>query len=394
MKITIPNALSSNVKQIESIWFEAARFADPSDGIEEVVNKAKLDLKHVELAEFVEFHDDFFKDCSKIRYRVLYKNGITKLYKFDTKHQATYRLKDWFNEPPVARHKVSSFPDTEEGRKQIFEAVNEKILAVNSLPIKNKGSKNLIYYSVYFDNGYTDLLNLSVLSILEHGAANFDLLIITDEKTRSIIETLPFAQKIKPLYHITSTPRDGVEASTNKLNIFDFEHIDSYEKILFLDSDIIAVGDINEIFQSVLRQNTLYTAHNLNLTFNHFKSIHHGFECLDSSFIKEMKEYNQMPFNAGQFFFKNSNRMREHFTNVRWMLDNWSGEYFFEQCFMNYYFSKAHVTNTTILQKYVSLTSTATKIKNLIAENVLLVHFIIPPLNATAKLEFIKQFLN
>jgi lipopolysaccharide biosynthesis glycosyltransferase len=394
MKITIPSALSSNIKTIESVWFEAARYSETNEGIVEIVNKANLNLKHIEVSEFVEFHDDFFKDCSKIRYRVLYKNGVIKIYKFDTKHQATYRLKDWFNEPPVARHKISSFADSEKGRKEIFEIVNKKIVATNQQPLNSKGSKNLVYYSVYFDTGYLELLNSSITSILNHSTAQFDLLLITDAKTKSLIENLPFTEKIKPLYHITPTPLDGVEASINKLNVFDYAHINTYDKILFLDCDIIAIGDINNVFSSVIRQNTLYTAYNLNLTFNHFKSIHHGFDSLDEAFIKEMKENNQMPFNAGQFLFRNSNRMKEHFDNTRWMVDNWSGEYFFEQSFMNYYFSKAHVTNATVLQKYVSLTSTATKIKSLLGENIILVHFIIPPLNAPVKLQFINEFLS
>jgi hypothetical protein len=395
MKITIPEVINANLTQIKNIWFEVSKPSGLEEGPSETVASLKINLKHIELVEFVEFHDDLFKDCTKINYRVEYKGGSTRIYKFDTKHQATYRLKDLFDEPPVARYKVSStFEDSSKGRHQIFEAVNQKILATNDLQINPKGSKNLIYFTVYFNNGYTDLLNVAIESLLSHTNTQFDILIITDKQTRYIIEELPFTEKIKPLFHMTPTPLDGVDASCNKLNVFDYSNIDEYDKILFLDCDVVAIGDVGRAFSNKLKQNTLYTAYNLNLTSNHFKSIHHGFEYLDEEFIQEMKANSQMPFNAGQFIFRNSNKMREHFANVRWMIDNWSGEYFFEQSFMNYYFSKAHITNTTILQPLVSITSAVTKRKSLLGENVVLVHFIVPPLNAAAKLHSIRKFLS
>jgi hypothetical protein len=100
-----------------------------------------------------------------------------------------------------------------------------------------------------------------------------------------------------------------------------------------------------------------------------------------------------MPFNAGQFLFRNSSRMREHFNNVNWFMKNWVGEYFFEQAFMCYYFCKAYLTDDSILNKYMSIISTTTTTEYSITKDTCLVHFIAPPLDAKTKLKFIDFFL-
>jgi hypothetical protein len=84
--------------------------------------------------------------------------------------------------------------------------------------------------------------------------------------------------------------------------------------------------------------------------------------------------------------------MRKHFENVNWFMDNWSGEYFFEQAFMNYYFCKAYMTDDTILNDRMSLISTTNEMKYEITNDTCLVHFIAPPLDAKTKLAFIENF--
>jgi lipopolysaccharide biosynthesis glycosyltransferase len=236
-------------------------------------------------------------------------------------------------------------------------------------------------------------LNQSVESILNHSTANFDLLLITDEDTKELIERQPFVKRIVPKYLLTSTPEDGVEASKNKVNIFDYTDIDNYSKILFLDCDIVAIKDISIIFNQELDQSLLYSARNLNIDYHHHKSFYHGFEFLGNDLVNEMEKIKQLPFNAGQFLFVNSNQMRNHFQNVQWFMKNWAGEYFFEQCFMNYYFCKAEMTDYTVLQESTAITSTCVNNEYNITESTCLIHFIAPPLNAIAKLDFITEFL-
>jgi hypothetical protein len=138
----------------------------------------------------------------------------------------------------------------------------------------------------------------------------------------------------------------------------------------------------------------LYTAYNEHITYNSFKTIQHGFECIEDSFITQMEQTKQMPFNAGQFLFKNSVKMKKHFQNIQWMITNWVGKYFFEQCFMNYYFCKANITSSDILQNITNfILTTNFKEEANIKPNSSLIHFIAPALDGAAKLKYVYNYI-
>jgi lipopolysaccharide biosynthesis glycosyltransferase len=229
------------------------------------------------------------------------------------------------------------------------------------------------------------------MSIIKHTTIDFDVLIITDEATQQLINRQPFTKHITPKYHITSTPIDGVEASKNKTLIYDYVDVDAYDKILFLDCDIVAVGDIASVFDVCVDHNKLYTARGINMAFHHHRSFHHGFDVVKQSFIDEMTDARQYPFNAGQFMLRNSNIMRKHFNNLNWFMRAWSGEYFFEQAFMCYYFCKAKITDDALNSK-LALISTVVENSYSLQGKVLL-HFTAPPLDATTKINFINNFI-
>jgi hypothetical protein len=62
------------------------------------------------------------------------------------------------------------------------------------------------------------------------------------------------------------------------------------------------------------------------------------------------------PFNAGQFLFKNTLKMKKHFENIIWLTKAWGGYYFYEQSFLNYYFNvKTKLTSNEILHPVTKL---------------------------------------
>lgn len=391
MKISIPEKIKSEIDVIETVYLETEN-TNAGEQSPAFVGSIISD-KHIRAMPFVELHNSVYDACSKIQYRILYKNGITEILKFPTKQNLLYRSGTISGANLCIRNKTSDiYNDTNEDRIKCLNDVEQKILKTFNYSDTPIGTKNLIYYTVYFDNGYTELLDLSINSILKNSKINFDILIITDEPTKILIDKLSFNKKIFPKFLITETPFDGVVASQNKTRVFEYENINEYNNILFLDCDIVCIKDVNNIFKQHLKTDTLYTAYNLNLNYTFHKTFHHGFEMLTDDFVTEMRINNQMPFNAGQFLFKNSERMREHFNNVCWFMKNWAGEYFFEQAFMCYYFCKAYVTDSTILQKHMSIVSTVTKSEYKITKDTCLVHFIAPPLDAKTKSEFIKNF--
>jgi lipopolysaccharide biosynthesis glycosyltransferase len=279
-----------------------------------------------------------------------------------------------------------------------LSTIEEKINILKLLDKPNRKSnlhkiknKNLIYYSVYFDTGYVDLLYRSIESILNNSIVNFEFLIITDEATRQLITKLNFSKDIVINFLITKTPEDGWEASENKIKIFNYSKINNYNKILFLDCDIICVSDISKIFNINVQENILYTARNENLTFKDHCTIHHGFDFLKEDHAQEMKKNNQMPFNSGQFLFKNCAKMKMHFKKIKIILEKWKGEYFFEQCFMNYYFCKNNLTNNVDFNERVLVSEASGDLTK--KENKCLIHFIKPILDARTKLNYINNFL-
>jgi hypothetical protein len=263
-------------------------------------------------------------------------------------------------------------------KKPLLDLKNEKILT----------GKNLIYYTL-FDRGnnYVKLLKLSIESIYRYMEDPFEILIFTDESTKEkIIKQINF----KINFCIMSTPCDGIEASKIKTNIYNYENIDNYENILFLDADIILTKEVKGLF-SKAKHTILHTAYNKNLQFNFlYDHICHGLgEVFSDKDISLMQEFNQFPFNAGQFMFKNTSLLKYHFIRLNKFIRDWPGPYFFEQSFMNVYFCINKMTDP-LLNEFVEFNVIGS---NDISQNKPMVHFCGEALNGKSKLNYIKKCL-
>ena len=260
-----------------------------------------------------------------------------------------------------------------------------------------RGENNLLYYSV-FGEGYYKLLKMSLASIDKTASSkSFDVLIITDTATKRRIASSSFAKKFNMHYMLVDTPEDGVEASKTKCKIFEWEKINDYNKILFLDVDIIAFKDVCQIFNETYESGYLYTVHNKNMNYEvAFNSKYYSVTRATNEELSHYKSNNQMPFNAGQFLFVNSIKMQQHFTNIQWFMQNWPGEYFFEQSFMVQYFCRNLLTKTDILQKYVTVHIITPSIYDPVSDTSIttLIHFAGAALNSAAKIDYITTYID
>lgn len=386
MKAYLPEKIYKNLYKIKNIFLEIS-YENIDLNFKPLRNE--ISIKHASKINFVHLINVNLKKIKLIQWRVVYLNEVCEILKYSNPLEAINKRhipkeEDWI------RCKGKWNASYEDSCKILEQFSFVKDVENKKSKIKNK---NLIYYTVYFDSGYVDLLELSINSIKEKSKINFDILIITDQATRELILKREFSQKTKLNFFITETPKDGWEASRNKLLIYDYKKINSYNKILFLDCDIICRSDISDIFNMHLDDGILYTASPENISYEDHLSIYYGFPFLGDHYVKDMKNLYQMPFNAGQFLFKNCWEMQNNFNKVNKLIKMWVGEYFFEQCFMNYYFCKKNLTNFSSLKRYISVITIEYDEMDAI-EKYPLIHFSAPPTNASKKIEFIKKYLN
>jgi len=214
--------------------------------------------------------------------------------------------------------------------------------------------KNLIYTTLGFDANYSTCIEMLIESIAMSTGSHdaFDFLVICDKKVYkdviSRFERKTFKFSVK--FYIVESAKTTMEASINKLRVFEYPFVSAYDKILFLDCDIIVNLDIMRVFdKSIDHQQCLIYAYKEK---DDVKEHLSGFWSLgtytekDIEFFKENKIF---PFNAGCFLFANTETMKGHFRDVLNWIGSYKGVYFYEQSFMNVYFNTRKMVRYNII---------------------------------------------
>ncbi len=279
-------------------------------------------------------------------------------------------------------------PNTKKVEEWINKGVFIRDQVVSSSII---GSKNLIYFTLFGNNEYLKLLTLLLTTLKLRSLKDFDLLFITDDDTKIQIQKIKEVENFSVDFHIVKNVNDAVSASMQKLKIFDYPNINSYKNILFLDVDIIVVGDAGRIFSSNASADIFYSA-----THNHHQSMHstvyHSLIDYTPAQLVRFAEKNIGSINAGQFFFRNSEKMRLHFQHINTFISSWNGRYFFEQSFLNHYFNLLEISDVTKFKDEFQFVSINENQKtNSFGPNSVFVHFMGNAGNGSGKLEFMKK---
>lgn len=204
----------------------------------------------------------------------------------------------------------------------------------------------LVYYTIGFNHKYLDVLHLSIQSLRKKNQQ--DILVICDE---SLVQQC--VEKLKCFNNVVVSPcKDsisGMDSSMKKLLIFDYD-IEKYEKILFIDSDILVDVKLKDFFDKFVDDNKLYAFAEFKDYTSHdriqFSLMNYTDE--DIKFFIKNKIY---VFNCGLFAFLNTSIMKQHFQNVRDMITDYKGNYYYEQSFMNVYFNKQNLVDTSVINK-------------------------------------------
>ena len=279
--------------------------------------------------------------------------------------------------------------------KALFDVILEKFRYTNSLtPTVNHSSKNLIYFTLGLDEKFTRMVESCIWSILQNTKeVTFDVLIIHDPEVK-----VDEFWKVFPEIHFhfleVEKAKDGVEASMNKLKVFSFPKIDEYEKVLFLDADIVfGKVDIRDAFDELKMEPKKFysTVHDTCLTITH-QTFFHTIRRYTEEEMQRFEEENLLPFNAGQFMFIVSNVMRKHFENILYLVSKWRKNYFFEQAFMNYYFNSNMISDTEQMKRYFSIYYIGKDhMSNLTLDKEKVVHYAGDPCDGSSKLDFLKE---
>ena len=138
--------------------------------------------------------------------------------------------------------------------KQVEFRRDYKINSLEDLDIINKKvTKNAIYITVFNQVKYVDMLYLLLESIYSYGNLkdNTDILIYTSTEFMNKIKDSKFNSD-KLLFEINEEYNDINLACKARLDLFELESVNNYDKILYIDTDIIIKDDLNELLNIVL----------------------------------------------------------------------------------------------------------------------------------------------
>lgn len=195
----------------------------------------------------------------------------------------------------------------------------------------------LVYFTIGGEPSYVSLLELCLNTLLSFNDS-IDTMVMCDESFMPHVKHLPFTH-----FHTTSHNPNHIYASMRKVEIYEFDKINTYEKVLYLDCDIVIGGSLQPIFDLIQSPELLYVRAE-NFDPHGLRNIY--YECKDDRYTNEDMELfvanNIHPFNAGQFGFVVGPIMRDHFNTVTHQIRTRYRPHlhFYEQCFMNAHFNR------------------------------------------------------
>lgn len=250
--------------------------------------------------------------------------------------------------------------------------------------------KNLVYYSVGNSSEYSELLKLSIESIDNSNHGYHDILVITDLKFYN--ENLINYCRPNLYYYIVDDIKKNDEICFNKYVVFGWEKIDNYDKILYLDSDILVNYNLTILFQKCIEKNKLHVVVEDYSIYNH-QRIHFGSCNYDEKELNYFRDNKIYTFNAGQFLTHNNIVMRNHFYNLCEIINTNDGSFYSDQSMVNFYFNRLNLTNCTSFFKEVDLVYVVNEnIEHITDFDSKIFHFLGNTYDGSSKIYKIKQF--
>ena len=257
----------------------------------------------------------------------------------------------------------------------------------DAIPISLK-KKNLVYCCVFFNKDYLELLNLLLLSTIYYSKKNtWNFLVITTKGFESNVQAL--ADRYGIFLSIFTLDLTTIfEAACARLCIFDYPDLDRYEKLLYLDTDIIIKGELDTLFNLSLDKDVLYAIESGNISSHNFGGQFFDFEKTDRSLAG---------INSGTLLFLNSKNMKNLFGRIQNHIKQFTDDghpvpYCMDQPFINYHAIKDGQYDSTLLNPLVSLFEGNDTVDNYSTS--VICHFSFPIGNFGHKFNRMKRFLD
>lgn len=204
---------------------------------------------------------------------------------------------------------------------------------------------NCIFITIFLQVKYVEMFFILLESIYIFGNldSNTDILIYTSTKFMNIIkQSHLYTDKIK--FEINDDYDNLDKACKSRLDLFTLSSIQKYEKILYLDTDIVIKGNINNIFD-ICKEDLLYALQE--------GTIDSKLDFWGTSLFKEeVNNYeDKTAFCSGTLLFNNCLKIKELFEIIKTSIN--SNEHFFhDQPYFVYNAFKYKLYNNKLLKEY------------------------------------------
>ena len=207
-----------------------------------------------------------------------------------------------------------------------------------------------IFLCVFNQNEYVDMLFMLLESIFIYGQLDdtIDILVYTSTQFMNRIkQSHLFNDKIK--FELNDTYNSIDSACKARLDLFSLGSISNYNKVLYLDTDIIIKGDLKQIFD-VCKLDVLYALEEGEIDSN---TNYWG----KSLFGDEVDNYSdKTAFSSGMLLFNNCESIRNLFSNInthiKQNLEQNREHSFYDQPYIVYNAFKYNLYNITVMNLF------------------------------------------
>lgn len=206
--------------------------------------------------------------------------------------------------------------------------------------------KNLVYYNVSLKDEYSELVKLSIEKLDKSNPNLYDVLIITTEDFYQ--KNFSDYKRKNIFFHFVDSSEKPSDVTFKRLQIFDYDNVNEYENILYIDSDIWINLNLESIFTQCVEDNKLYVVVEDYRFENHLRTPF-SVEPYTEKDIKYFRENKIHTFNSGLLMFKSSHTIKEHFLNILKNRESNANNNLYDQSFLNQYFNTLNLTNTSVI---------------------------------------------